>query len=323
MEAAALSQAEYQVPTTTLEEARKTYQIPDVFPLKDVLGNGATSSVYKVQSKKTGGVVALKVSRPDKEDDVRDEAGIIDYLWKQSHPDDPRLKYISPCIEQFEIGKTVYLVFEMADISLEDHIRTKVLSVREVSSIAKDILCGLSYLHERGLIHFDIKPSNLLLHRGVVKITDFGLSEKTKTGEIPCDYYVSRWYRPPELMMDIRTCNAKVDLWSLGCVLVECKEQRVLFLGRDKNDQFRKILNCIKFIPEKMWAESKIPNKESVRKKYANLQGEPAKPYTVVGESPERARPFEDLISELLCIDPNERISAAHALEHPALAAQG
>jgi serine/threonine protein kinase len=319
---AAVSQAEYQVPTTTLEEARKTYEIPDVFPLKDVLGNGATSSVYKVQSKKTGGVVALKVSRTGKEIFLRNEAELIDYLWKLSHPDDPRLKYISPCIDQFKIDRNVYLVFEMAEISLKDYIRTKALSVQEVSVIAKQILNGLSYLHERGVVHSDLTLDNLLLSNGHVKIADFGISVKTTGGNAPFTYTITRWYRPPELLMAHPVYTAKADQWSLGCVLVECKERVPLFPGTSLNDQFKKILNCIKFIPEKMWAESKIPNKESVRKKYKNLQEVPAKPYTVSGESPELAEHFEDLITKLLCIDPLERISAAQALKHPALVAK-
>lgn len=80
-------------------------------------------------------------------------------------------------------------------------------------------------MHRSGLIHRDIKPSNILVNctELEVKICDFGMA-RLKIGKdtaegVLTEYVASRWYRPPETLLGISSCQEAIDLWSTGCVL--------------------------------------------------------------------------------------------------------
>ncbi|XP_010535097.1 PREDICTED: probable serine/threonine-protein kinase At1g54610 [Tarenaya hassleriana] len=88
----------------------------------------------------------------------------------------------------------------------------------------QQLLHGLDHWHTLGVLHGDIKDSNLLIdNNGVLKIADFGLAcffDPRQTLPLT-SRVVTLWYRPPELLLGATHNGVVVDLWSTGCILAE------------------------------------------------------------------------------------------------------
>jgi len=108
----------------------------------------------------------------------------------------------------------------------------KTLPEKEAKLIISQILSGLKYLNEfkadRRIIHYDLKPQNILFHNGEVKITDFGLCKVMEHNqekiELTSQGVGTYWYQAPECFQ-ISSCptliSSKVDIWSVGCIFYE------------------------------------------------------------------------------------------------------
>lgn len=115
----------------------------------------------------------------------------------------------------------VYMVFEYMD-----HDLTGILSQTQFSftpahlkSLCRQMLAGLAYLHHKGIIHRDIKGSNILINnKGELKLADFGLARfyhKRRRSDYT-NRVITLWYRPPELLLGATVYGAEVDMWSAG-----------------------------------------------------------------------------------------------------------
>ena len=83
------------------------------------------------------------------------------------------------------------------------------------------ILDGLAFLHEKGIMHWDLKPENIYISGDLVKIGDFGMA-KDRSPDTPLTQYVStRWYWAPEVLMKFETYTSKIDIWAAGLVMAE------------------------------------------------------------------------------------------------------
>ena len=94
----------------------------------------------------------------------------------------------------------------------------------QIKRYMQQLLAGLQHCHERGILHRDIKGSNLLIDRhGVLKIGDFGLANYYGAGRRQplTSRVVTLWYRAPELLLGSTSYGVGIDLWSAGCLLAE------------------------------------------------------------------------------------------------------
>ena len=79
---------------------------------------------------------------------------------------------------------------------------------------------GVAYCHLGGVIHRDLTPRNILMHQGVLKLTDFGIS-KQMTEQAKSSTFTNQWnisYQAPERLLN-KPYDTKADIWSLGCIL--------------------------------------------------------------------------------------------------------
>ncbi len=164
-------------------------------------------------------------------------------------------------------------------------------------------------------MHRDLKPQNLLIDkRGVMKLADFGLARayglpiKNYTHEV-----VTLWYRAPEILMGQRQYSTSVDLWSVGCIFAEMAMKKPLFAGDSEVDQLLKIFKSMGTPTEEVWPgvtklkDYKITFPRFKAMPIASVVGKDMDPLAV------------DLLSKLIALYPNNRISAKLALQHVSL----
>ena len=118
---------------------------------------------------------------------------------------------------------TVYMVIEYMDHDLSGILQQTqfVFTDAHLKSFCRQMLAGLAYLHHKGVIHRDIKGSNILVNsRGELKLADFGLArvyQKRRKSDYT-NRVITQWYRPPELLLGTTVYGPEVDMWSAGYV---------------------------------------------------------------------------------------------------------
>lgn len=209
------------------------------------VGEGTYGKVYKARNTITGKMVALKRLRLEGERDGFPITSIREIKLLQSfdHPNISTLKEI-----MVESQKTVYMIFEYADNDLSGLLLNKQIDIgpAQCKHIFKQLLLGIQYLHENGILHRDIKGSNILIdNKGQLRITDFGLARKIKASHDYTNRVITLWYRPPELLLGSTTYGFEVDMWGCGCVLIEMFNKSSIFQGQNELEQLDSIFKIM------------------------------------------------------------------------------
>ena len=186
-----------------------------------IAGAGGMGVVYKARDERLGRTVALKFLPADLNASARDKDRFLREARTASSLDHPNIGVIHG-IEDTEDGHTFIVMAFYEGSSLAHRIANGPLRVHEAIGIARQIAVGLGDAHAHGIVHRDVKPSNVMLTAsGLVKIVDFGLARGitdatvSQTGVTGTVRYMS-----PEQAMD-RTVDQRCDIWALGIVLAE------------------------------------------------------------------------------------------------------
>jgi serine/threonine-protein kinase len=210
------------VPTAVIPDS-VTAAFAGRYALERQLGSGATATVYLARDPKHDRVVALKVLRPELADTLGPDRFLrqIRTTARLQHP------HILPVFDSGAAGGPLwyampYVEGESLRVRLE---REKQLPLEEALRISRDVADALAYAHERGIVHCNIKPENILLGGGHALVTDFGLSQSLNEADIArltarglalsSPAYVS-----PEQAASI-ALDHRTDQFSLACVLYE------------------------------------------------------------------------------------------------------
>ena len=204
--------------------------IGDRYEIVERVGTGGMSDVYKAMDHTLGRHVAIKVLKDEFSQDVnfvtkfRTEASSAAGL---EHPN---------IVNIYDVGSQSdfhYIVMELIEgITLKTYIEKKgQLTFKEAASIAIQVGRGIEAAHNKGIIHRDIKPQNIIIStEGKVKVTDFGIAKAATSNTISSDVMGSVHYSSPEQARN-GFVDGKSDIYSLGIVMYEMITGRVPFDG--------------------------------------------------------------------------------------------
>lgn len=202
-----------------------------------LIGKGTYGRVYLGMNADTGEVLAVKqvevnprVAGQDKDRMKEMVAAMDQEIDTMQHLEHPNIVQYLGC-ERGELSISIYLEY-ISGGSIGSCLRKHgKFEESVVKSLTRQTLSGLSYLHDQGILHRDLKADNILLDLdGTCKISDFGISKKTDNiygNDASNSMQGSVFWMAPEVVQSQgQGYSAKVDIWSLGCVVLE------MFAGR-------------------------------------------------------------------------------------------
>ena len=188
------------------------------------IGHGSSSKVLHVFDSTTSKNRALKMLPLFSEEMFNNEIKILNLMKNK------RKNNIVKMIESFSYNNENYIIFKLYNISLSKYIKNYNSTIDKTITISKEIFKGLSFLKNSHIIHFDIKPANIVfknIHLDSIVIIDFGISVYFKNN--PTSYTnPTIYYRPPELLFN-GNYDYSIDIWGLGCIIYEIYYRVKLF----------------------------------------------------------------------------------------------
>ncbi|CAG9761097.1 unnamed protein product [Ceutorhynchus assimilis] len=298
-----------------------------LFPLDDYsiserVSEGRTGVVYKGKNKKTGRLVALKIIKYQRDTEEGGEMLFsalreISLLKQLRHPNIVSLLDVIIGNRKENPKLCYYPILEFLETDLGEYIRSiapdQYMDPKLVKSYVYQINQALLFCHQRGVIHRDLKPQNLLINKdGLIKLADFGAGRKCGQpgGEICTSGMVTLWYRAPEILLGAPKYSCPIDIWSIGCIFAEMDMKEILFKGDSEIGHLLKIFQILRTPTEEIWkGVSSLPGYTAgfpkwtdfnLKKSVKNLKDDGT-----------------DLLGKMLLYDPGQRISAESIAVHP------
>ncbi|XP_054834492.1 cyclin-dependent kinase-like 3 isoform X2 [Eublepharis macularius] len=282
----------------------------EMYDVLGKVGEGSYGVVMKCKHRETGHIVAIKIFYDKPEKSVNKIATREIKFLKQF-----RHENLVNLIEVFKQKKKIHIVFEFIDHTILDELQhySHGLDSRRLKRYLYQIFRAIDYLHSNNVIHRDIKPENILVSQsGITKLCDFGFARSLAApGDVYTDYVATRWYRAPELVLKDTTYGKPVDIWALGCMIIEMATGSPYLPSNSDLDLLHNIVTKVGnltphlqdiFIRSPFFSGMVLPDVQhpkSARKKYPKLSGLLA-----------------DMVHACLQMDPADRISSADLLKH-------
>lgn len=144
-------------------------------------------------------------------------------------------------------SKTPSLVFEHVN-NTDFKTLYPTLTLPDIKYYMYQLLKALDFCHSQGIMHRDVKPHNVMIdhQKRELRLIDWGLAEFYHPGRAYNVRVASRYFKGPELLVELQGYDYSLDMWSLGCVIAGLIfKKEPFFHGHDNFDQLAKIAKCL------------------------------------------------------------------------------
>ncbi|KAJ1701631.1 hypothetical protein LUZ63_001410 [Rhynchospora breviuscula] len=205
------------------------------------VGRGKYSEVFEGYHRTNNERCVIKILKPVKKKKIKREIKILQNLCGG-----PNIVKLLDIVRDEE-SKTPSLIFEHVN-NMDFKMLYPTLSDLDIRYYIYELLKALEYCHSQGIMHRDVKPHNVMIdhQQRKLRLIDWGLAEFYHPGKEYNVRVASRYFKGPELLVDLQDYDYSLDMWSLGCMfagMIFRKEP--FFHGQDNYDQLVKIAKVL------------------------------------------------------------------------------
>ncbi|GAB4813402.1 hypothetical protein N2152v2_000448 [Parachlorella kessleri] len=278
------------------------------------VGRGKYSEVFEGVNICNDQKCIVKILKPVKKKKIKREIKILQNLFGGPNV----IKLLD--VVRDPSSKTPSLVFEYVN-NTDFKVLYPTLSDYDIRYYIFEILKALDFCHSKGIMHRDVKPHNVMIdhEKRQLRLIDWGLAEFYHPGREYNVRVASRYFKGPELLVDLQDYDYSLDMWSLGCMLAGMVYRKEpFFYGHDNYDQLVKICKVLGtddfYTYLNKYGLELDPQLESLVGQHGR------KPWTrfVNADNQHLVSPEAmDFIDKLLRYDHQERLTAKEAMAHP------
>lgn len=205
------------------------------------IGRGKYSEVFEGVNVVNKAKCVVKILKPVKKKKIKREIKILQNLCGG-----PNIIKLLDVVRD-PASRTPCLIFEHV-ANTDFKVLYPTLSDWDIRYYVHEILVALDYCHSNGIIHRDIKPHNIVIDHSAktLRLIDWGLAEFYHPGREYNVRVASRYFKGPELLVDLQHYDYGLDMWSLGCMVAGMVfKKEPFFHGHDNYDQLVKIAKVL------------------------------------------------------------------------------
>jgi serine/threonine protein kinase len=222
------------------EQFYRNYRQIDYIPGYEIvnkLGSGVFGAVFKARKTSIGKFYAIKFLKVDDEATKNAIVRELEALRYFAQIDHPNLVSIE---DKGEVDGIPYIIMNYAgEETLRRRLEHGRLPEDEAVAIFTQVCEGVAALHDKSIVHFDLKPSNVFLKSGVARVGDYGLSRLTSESHKTLSMgRGTPYYMAPEMLR--KKGDRRSDIYSLGVILFECLAGEVPFKGDSEWEVLKK-----------------------------------------------------------------------------------